>query len=150
MTGVQTCALPISRDAPQAKRAGNGDVIDGASALRLRSISGCDGVMVARGALGNPWIYRDIQAALEGMPTPPAPTLTERKQAVLRHIDWQLHYEAHPLGHLRRIICWYFVNLPGVAELRDRIHRSQSVDELRSLVHSFSGEPSIVHDSRRQ
>ena len=49
---------------------GNGDVTDGASALRLREVSGCDGVMLGRGALGNPWIYRRIEAALAGRPAP--------------------------------------------------------------------------------
>jgi len=116
---------------------GNGDVVDGASATRLRRVSGCDGVMVARGALGHPWIYRTIEAALAGCPAPPVPTLAERKQVVLRHIALQTRHELQPLGHLRRIICWYFTNLPGVAEFRDRIHRAQSIEEMRSLVDSF-------------
>jgi nifR3 family TIM-barrel protein len=116
---------------------GNGDVVDGASAIRLRRVSGCDGVMVARGALGNPWIYRTIEAALAGNPAPAAPPLAERKRVVLRHLELQTQYELRPLGHLRRIICWYFTDLPGVAEFRDRIHRAQSLEEMRSLIASF-------------
>jgi len=125
---------------------GNGDVVDGASAIRLRRVSGCDGVMVARGALGNPWIYRAIEAALAGHPAPAAPTLAERTQVVLRHIALQTQYELRPLGHLRRIICWYFTDWPGVAEFRDRIHRAQSLEEMQALVMSFqSASEAILH-----
>ena len=116
---------------------GNGDVVDGASALRLRAMSGCDGVMLGRGALGNPWIYREIQAALDGESTPAKPDLAQRKQVLLRHVALQLQYEAQPLGHLRRIICWYFKDVPGVAEFRDKIHRAQTLDEMRSLIDAF-------------
>jgi nifR3 family TIM-barrel protein len=117
---------------------GNGDVVDGASARRLLEISGCDGVMLGRGALGNPWIYREIEAALDGGPPPAPPTLAERKAILLRHVDLQERYETEPLGHLRRIICWYFKDLPGVAAFRDRINRSQSIPEMRGLIDAFS------------
>jgi nifR3 family TIM-barrel protein len=116
---------------------GNGDVVDAASAMRLRDVSGCDGVMLGRGALGNPWIYQEVDAALSGQPLPARPTMRERKQTLLRHIALQLQYEERPLGHLRRILCWYFKDLPGVASFRDQVHRAQSVDEMRSLVASF-------------
>ena len=116
---------------------GNGDVVDAASAMRLRDVSGCDGVMLGRGALGNPWIYQEVAAALSGQPLPARPTMRERKQTLLRHIDLQLQYEERPLGHLRRILCWYFKDLPGVASFREQAHRAQSVDEMRSLVASF-------------
>lgn len=125
---------------------GNGDVVDGASAIRLRAVSGCDGVMLGRGALGNPWIYREVEAALTQQPAPPPPGLMDRKRIALRHIELQERHEPQPLGPLRRIICWYFKELPGVAEFRDKIHRAQSVDELRSLIHNFEERPSsIVH-----
>lgn len=116
---------------------GNGDVVDAASAMRLREVSGCDGVMLGRGALGNPWIYKEVDAALAGRLLPARPTMDERKQTLLRHIDLQIQYEERPLGHLRRILCWYFKDLPGVASFRDRVHHAQSVDEMRSLIASF-------------
>lgn len=116
---------------------GNGDVVDGASALRLRQISGCDGVMLGRGALGNPWVYKEVEAALEGQPAPAQPDLAERKRVLLRHIELQCRYEERPIGHLRRIICWYFKDLPGVAAFRNRIHRAQAVEEMQALVEAF-------------
>lgn len=116
---------------------GNGDVVDGASAVRLKQVSGCDGVMIARGALGNPWIYREVQAALEGQAAPARPDRTERKRIALRHIEVQAQYEAEPLGHLRRVVCWYFKEQPGVAEFRDRVNRAGSVEEIRALVDAF-------------
>ena len=121
---------------------GNGDVMDGPSALRLKGVSGCDGVMIARGALGNPWIYREVEAALAGEEAPPKPTFEERKRVVLRHIELQCQHDLHdPVGPLRRITCWYFRDIPGVAAFRDRVHRAPSVDEIRTLVTAF--EPFI-------
>ena len=116
---------------------GNGDVVDGPSAVRLKTISGCDGVMVARGALGNPWIYQEIAAALEGLPPPPVPSITERTQVLRRHIELQRQCEERPVGHLRRIICWYTKEIPGGAEFRDRINRVQTFDEMCLLIEAF-------------
>jgi nifR3 family TIM-barrel protein len=116
---------------------GNGDVVDGASASRLRAVSGCDGVMLGRGALGNPWIYREVEAALCNQPSPPRPSFHERKHAALRHIELQALYDANPVGPLRRIICWYFRELPGAAEFRNRICRAQTVDQMRAIVEAF-------------
>ncbi len=116
---------------------GNGDVMDGESALRLQTISGCDGIMLGRGSLGNPWIYRDVEAALGRTVLPPKPTREERKQVLLRHVALQAQYEERPIGHLRRIICWYFKDMPGVAEFRDKIHRAQTLDEMRALIDAF-------------
>lgn len=117
---------------------GNGDVIDGASARRLREVSGCEGIMLGRGALGNPWIYRQVEAAIAGQETPPAPSPSERRHVLLRHIALQEQHEARALGHLRRVITWYFKEMPGVAEFRDRINRAQSLDEMRDLVERFA------------
>lgn len=118
---------------------GNGDVVDAASALRLKAVSGCDGVMIARGALGNPWIYRQVEAALSGLPAPAQSDFAERKRVLLRHIDLQEQHDSYPVGPLRRIACWYFKDVPGVAVFRDRIHRAQTVDEMRGLVQAFGG-----------
>jgi nifR3 family TIM-barrel protein len=118
---------------------GNGDVSDAASALRLKEISGCDAVMLGRGALGNPWIYREVEAALEGTVPPAVPPLAERKRVLFEHIELQCRYEEYPVGPLRRIISWYFKQQPGVSQFRDSINRAQSVEEMKGIIErSFS------------
>ena len=120
---------------------GNGDVTSGAAAARLRAVSGCDAVMIGRGALGNPWIYREAAAALAGEPAPPPPSFAERKAILLRHVALQEEHDAWPVGPLRRIISWYFKDLPGVAQFRDRINHAQSVAEMRALIDAFEPPP---------
>ena len=134
-------AIRCVKEAVSIPVIGNGDVVDGASAVRLREVSGCDGVMLGRGALGNPWIYREVEAALNQQPAPPSAGLMERKRVLLRHVELQEGHEPQPLGPLRRIICWYFKELPGVAEFRDKIHRAQTLEEMRMLVHDFGERP---------
>jgi len=118
---------------------GNGDVTDTASALRLREVSGCDGVMLGRGALGNPWVYRQIEAALTGGPPPPPPDILERKRVLLRHMALGYQYEdgQRYVGPLRRIVCWYFREVAGVRLFRDAVNRAQSVEEMRDLIEAF-------------
>ena len=115
---------------------GNGDVVDGPSAFRLKQISGCDGILLGRGALGNPWIYRQVEAALREQLPPPLPDLAEQKKVLLEHIELQCRYEERPLGPLRRILCWYFKDRPGACQFRDNVHRAETVDEMKLLVHS--------------
>ena len=113
---------------------GNGDVVDGASARRLMEVSGCDGVLLGRGALGNPWVYRQIERALAGEAPEPAPGVGEKKRVLFRHIELQCRYEKFPIGPLRRVISWYFKESPGVAQFRDAINRSESEQEMREII----------------
>lgn len=117
---------------------GNGDVFDAASALKLKQVSGCDGIMIGRGALGNPWIYAQIEAALNKQPLPAPPTLEEKKNLLLEHIELQCRYERQPVGPLRRICCWYFKETRGASVFRDAVHRAQSVEAIRDIVRSFA------------
>lgn len=119
---------------------GNGDVNSGEDAQKMLDISGCDGVMIGRGALGNPWIYRSVQAVLDGQPAPAEATLEERKQAFLKHFELELETEGPVLGVLkcRKIACWYFKGYPGSAELRDRVNHTTSAEELRQIIHEYS------------
>lgn len=120
---------------------GNGDVVDGASARRLMEVSGCDGVLLGRGALGNPWVYRQIERALAGAAPESPPSISEKKRVLFRHIELQCLYEKFPIGPLRRVISWYFKETPGVAQFRDAINRAMSPDEMRALIErSFPGE----------
>ena len=117
---------------------GNGDVIDGTSARRLLEISGCDGVMIGRGALGNPWIYREVEAALHKTPPPPRPNFAQRKQLALQHLQLQTQHDAQPIGPLRRVLAWYFKECAGVAEFRNQVNHATSLDQMRALIEAFS------------
>ncbi|MBP9733357.1 MAG: tRNA dihydrouridine synthase DusB [Candidatus Omnitrophica bacterium] len=123
---------------------GNGDVNSGEDAQRMLDISGCDGVMLGRGALGNPWIYRSVQAVLDGKSVPDEPTLEERKKAFLHHAKLEIENEGPMLGVLkcRKIACWYFKGFSGAAELRGKVNQIETPDALFELIHNFHGHPS--------
>lgn len=118
---------------------GNGDVISAESATKLMETTGCDGVMVGRGGLGNPWLYKEIEAALEKKEKPVPPTLEERKRAALAHLDLEIEHESERLAVLkfRRIACWYLQGLPGSAELRNKVNTVNTAAEMREAIESF-------------
>jgi tRNA-dihydrouridine synthase B len=117
---------------------GNGDVVDAQSALRLREISGCDGVMIGRGALGNPWIYQEVEAALTGNNNGVHPDFEMRKTVLLRHLDLQSKYDG-PRCYLpmRRIACWYMKGTPNATRFREQVNKAQSVEEVRTHIEEY-------------
>ncbi len=121
---------------------GNGDVFSGESAIKMLKTTGCDGVMVGRGALGNPWLYKNIESAMNGEPVF-QPQLADLKKAVLRHLELEEATEDPRSAQLksRRIACWYFKNQPGVHRLRDKLNRSLSFEELREHILAFQSLP---------
>lgn len=121
---------------------GNGDVNSGDDARKLMETSGCDGVMIGRGGLGNPWIYKSIDAVLNGKENPASPTLDEIKQTALQHFELELQTEGEKVGHLksRRILCWYLKNIPGVNEFRKQINESESPKAMREILVNFAGK----------
>ncbi len=119
---------------------GNGDVLSGEDAKKMLEITGCDGVMIGRGGLGNPWIFKNVERVLEGKSPLAEPTPLEKKEALLKHLDLELKYrdERTTLFYMRRIACWYFKNLPGVAEFRGAINTCVSIPALRRLIEDFA------------
>lgn len=122
---------------------GNGDIVKPEDAVEMTRISGCDGVMIGRGALGNPWIYKQIEAALKGEKYSSDPGFDEIKKTALQHFELEIETEGERTGVLksRRILCWYFKNLPGASDLRNRINRSTTAAEMREVVQSFKPLP---------
>ena len=118
---------------------GNGDVRTAEDVVRMREQTGCAGVMIARGAFGNPWIFRDARALLEGKPVPPAPTAEERFRTALEHARLTLALEGDTpttVMEFRKHLGWYVRALPGAAGLRERLHRVNSLAEAERI---FSG-----------
>ena len=116
---------------------GNGDVTDPLSAGALLTETGCDMVMIGRGALGNPWVFRDVNAHLrdESLIMPP-PTLTQRLLALRRHIGLMCQYkgEGRAMPEARKHAAWYLKGIRGAAEFRRRAGQLSTLADLDRLV----------------
>ena len=115
---------------------GNGDVIDGASAIAIMEQTGCDFVMIGRGALGNPWIFRELIQYEETGRMIERPSLHEIKEMMLRHARLQIEQKGVYLGirEMRKHVAWYTTGLPNSAKMRDEINRVESMEELEELL----------------
>ncbi len=141
-TKVQMYAPPVNTDIiRQVKQAvsipviGNGDVVDGLSAARLMEETGCDMVMVGRGALGRPWIFSQINAYLEHEVVLPDPPVVEKMRVMLKHIEALCQYKGERVGirEARKHAAWYTKGLHGAANYRARIGLISSIEELQQI-----------------
>lgn len=117
---------------------GNGDIKCGADAKRMLEETGCDGVMVGRAAEGNPFIFREITAFMEGREYT-APTLREIKETVLLHADMQLEYKGEFIGirEMRKHLSWYLKGFEGASALRKRINEMETFEELKEIINNI-------------
>jgi len=120
---------------------GNGDVREPEDALRMLAETGCDGVMVGRGATRNPWIFRQIAARLAGSRTS-EPTLTDRRDLILEHFRMVVEREPtrYALHKLRKFTGWYTHGLPNGRKLRQAINQISDVESFLVTVESFLAE----------
>ena len=118
---------------------GNGDVFCEQSAIRMFETTGCDGVLVARGTLGSPWVAEDIHRSLLGLEKIERSPLFI-KQVLLEHIAHILTYQnpRRALTDLRRISCWYLKNAKGTRALREKINKSQAIEEILLHIETYS------------
>jgi tRNA-dihydrouridine synthase B len=117
---------------------GNGDIRQAADALGMMRHTGCDGVMVGRGALGNPWLIGEVIACLAGRDLPACPSLPDRFTVITRHLEMEMRYygEAGGNRNFRKHLLWYTKGLPGGAKFR------------KLAVH-LTGKESILHELQR-
>lgn len=115
---------------------GNGDVTSGEKALEMRERTGCDGVMIGRGAQGNPWIFHELLEYDRTGKLPPRPSKEQIKETMLRHARLQLEFKGEYLGirEMRKHVAWYTKGMEGSAKLRDDINKVESYAELESLL----------------
>ena len=115
---------------------GNGDVVSGESALAMMTETGCDGVMIGRGAQGNPWIFSQLIEYEKTGVMPKRPSSKELKEMMLRHARLQIEYKGEYLGvrEMRKHVAWYTTGLPNSAKLRGEINAVESYEELEKLL----------------
>ena len=118
---------------------GNGDIDSAQVAVRMREESGCAGLMVGRAARGNPWLFREIRAALMGGPIPPRPSRQEMAEAMGRHIAWELEEKGEYAGcrELRGHLAWYTAGMQGGAALRKQASAITTAVDAQAFLQAF-------------
>ena len=115
---------------------GNGDIFTPEDAGRMIEETGCDGVMVARGAKGNPWIFKRINRYLETGEVMPNPGMEEIRDMILRHGKMLAEYkgELTAMREMRGHMAWYTKGMPGSAALRNAINQVETFEGLAALI----------------
>lgn len=115
---------------------GNGDVFNGKDGVRMMEETGCDFVMVARGAMGNPWIFRELNAALRGDEIPANPTVSEISDMMIRHLDAlvELKDEYSAVREMRKFVAWYTKGIKGASRLRGKINTIETQADMKEAL----------------
>lgn len=129
------------KQARSIKVIGNGDLFSAEAALSMLEKTECDGVLIARGTFGQPWIAEDIRLLREGKRVPKK-DFRSLRQALLDHLAFSSAYkdERGALLDMRRICCWYFKNIPRAREFRKEASRASTLLEVRRLIEMFQME----------
>jgi len=119
---------------------GNGDIRTPEDALRMHQVTRCAGVMIARGSFGQPWIFTQARALLDGRPMPPMPPVEERFAIAIEHARIAEAYEVDPRGaaiEFRKHLGWYVKGIPGSADLRRKLHQVVSLGEVEDILGEY-------------
>jgi nifR3 family TIM-barrel protein len=127
------------KDALKIPVIGNGDVTDGPGAKRMFEETGCDGVMIARAAQGNPFLFREIKSFFETGCACDRPSRQEIYDTIVRHADLQLRYKGEYIGirEMRKHVAWYTFGMPGSAKFRNQINQMEDMDSLKEVCAKF-------------
>lgn len=127
---------------------GNGDIQTPEDIVRMKEHTGCDAIMIGRGAFGNPWLFRDGKALLAGQPLPPAPTIEERFAVALAHARLALQLQGDSrktMIEFRKHFGWYTKGLPYGGDLRSQLFAVESMAAAEEcFVRYLEGRPAPI------
>ncbi len=117
---------------------GNGDIFTVEDGLRMRQTTNCDGLMLARGAYGNPWLFAQLRAALTGKKIP-AVTPEEKLQLIIQHATSLVAFKGEKVAirEMRSHASAYIKGMPRASEYREKFHKLETLQEMVGLVHEF-------------
>lgn len=118
---------------------GNGDIWSAQDAARMLGVTGCDGIMVGRGAMGNPWLFREITHFLKTGEVLTGPNPEERIQTAIRHLALMVESKGEQVAvfEMRKHAAWYTKGLRGAARIREIINKTQSRKEIEEVLKSL-------------
>ena len=133
--GVDRSVITAVKCAVSIPVLGNGDIYTAADALSMMEETGCDGVMIARGAMGNPWVFSEICAALDGRSYTPPP-MTERFEVALAQVKEMITEKGERIGvaEAKKHLSWYCHGIEGAAAARGRLMQATSYEELAVIL----------------
>ena len=113
---------------------GNGDIVDVKSAINMFEKTNCDGIMIGRGALGNPWIFKSILNMKDYIPTP-----MEKYEMILEHIKFALEFDDEKTSNLklRKHIAWYLKGMKSSTQVKDKVNRANSILEVKDILKDY-------------
>ena len=130
---------------------GNGDIWEASDALRMVEQTGCDGVVIGRGCLGRPWLFRDLVDAFSGRPITGTPKLGEVLSVMLEHAEGLCGHldEDRGMRDFRKHTSWYLTGYPVGGEMRRKFAEVKSLAELRALAAQLDADAPIVEGGER-
>lgn len=114
---------------------GNGDVFSAEDAIQLNKLTNCDGIMVARGSMGNPWIFKQITQALKGEEVI-YPSDEEKIEMSIRHLKLAIHYhgEAKAVREMRKHIAWYIKGIRNCTDIKNKINAEKDSKNVMNIL----------------
>lgn len=118
---------------------GNGDIFNPEDAINMFKETNCDGVMVARGAMGNPWIFKRIISLLKNDTELPEPSIKEIATMIIRHGELCIKYKPEDVAikEMRKHVTWYFKGLPHATKIRTKVNKVTTLEELKDLMGEY-------------
>jgi tRNA-dihydrouridine synthase B len=139
--GIDLSIIEKTKNALNIPVVGNGDIYTARDAIDMMEKTGCDGVMIGRGAQGNPWLFSEISCLMNGKEYTP-PTLIERFETALKHLDDEIHAKGERVGiaEAKKHMAWYVAGIKGAASARARVMTATCPDDIKEIFTSLINE----------